>query len=551
VIELSVVIPSRDAGPRLTTCLEALARQRGADGAFEVIVVDDGSAPAIDLGSEAGGGRFPLTVLRRDSSGGGAAARNDGWRTARGRVCLFIDDDVVGDPDLVAGHLAAHAGTDPVVGVGRLTTHVAAEADWLMQRFAEMWNDDVAALDAGRPPRAVNCYGGNLSVPTAVLHEIGGFDPAIRRGEDVELGARAVERGVRLVYVRGANEHRERKTGRQVLAGIRANGRQAIALMEAHPWLLEETELGTFAVWGQRHLLARRIALATRVRAETLLPLARMLGRDRRARSTLVLLLHQAYWAGVRDVAPADAFGRMTDGTAILMYHGFAPRGERGSRFVVPIDRFQAQLRGLLRRGHHPLSLSAYLEHRRARRFPPARSFVVTIDDGYADVEFLAAPVLRRLDVPATIFAVEGSIGGSNSWDRAAPLAGRPLLDVAALERLRAGGFEIAAHSATHRPIAGLSPADLADEIELATQRLTTRLGPIVPAFAYPYGSVDPAARAAVTAAGLVGLGIDEGLACPASPPDYLPRIEVRGTDSPRRLALAARIGGTRRLLRR
>jgi len=49
----------------------------------------------------------------------------------------------------------------------------------------------------------------------------------------------------------------------------------------------------------------------------------------------------------------------------------------------------------------------------------------------------------------------------------------------------------------------------------------------------------------------LLGLGIDEGLACPASPPDYLPRIEVHGGDSPTRIALAARIGGTRNLLRR
>jgi len=279
--------------------------------------------------------------------------------------------------------------------------------------------------------------------------------------------------------------------------------------------------------------------------------LARLLRRGRRARSGLVLILHQAYWAGVRDVAPAETFARMTDGTAILMYHGFAARGEPGSRFVVPTDRFEAQLRGLLRRGHRPLSLSAYLDLRRAHRFPPPKSFVVTIDDGYTDVAEHAAPVLRRLGVPATICVVEGAIGGRNTWDRAAPLAGRPLLDVAALEQLRSDGFELAAHSATHRPLAGRTAAEVADEVAAATRRLGERVGPIVPAFAYPYGSLDPAARTAVSAAGFIGLGIDEGLACPASPSDYLPRIEVRGTDSPLRVAIAARIGGTRQLLRR
>ena len=49
----------------------------------------------------------------------------------------------------------------------------------------------------------------------------------------------------------------------------------------------------------------------------------------------------------------------------------------------------------------------------------------------------------------------------------------------------------------------------------------------------------------------LTGLGVREGLAGPSSPDAALPRIEVRGTDSPWRVVLAARLGGTRRLVRR
>lgn len=551
MIELSVVIPSRDAGPRLARCLEALAQQADVDGRFEVVVVDDGSVPAVDPALRAPADRFPVRVVRRDVPGGVAVGRNAGWRLATGKVCLFLDDDIVVDPLLVANHLAAHAASDPVAGIGRLTTHVDAGADWLMQRFAEMWNEDVAALDAGRPPRAVNCYGGNLSVPTEVLRELDGFDEAFPRSEDVELGARLVERGVRLVYVPGGNEHREHKTGRQVLAGARANGRQAGRLVAAHPWLIEQTELGTYAVWGQRHLAARRLLSRLRVRPELLLPLASLLGRGRPARSALVLLLHLAYWSGVREASQPAVFDSMTDGTAILMYHGFAPAGSPPTRFVTPIDRFEAQLRGLLRRGHRPIRLSDYLAARLAHRFPPARSFVVTIDDAYAEIQPLAAPVLRRLGVPATIFVVEAAIGGRNAWDTLGPLAGRPILDAAALERLRQDGFELAPHSSRHPRLAGLPEPALADEIAGATARLGARLGSLVQAFAYPYGSADAPARAAVTGAGLLGVGIDEGLACPASPPDYLPRIEVYGGDSPTRVALAARIGGTRNLVRR
>lgn len=465
---------------------------------------------------------------------------------------MFLDDDIIVDPGFVAAHLAAHENErdgSPVLGAGRLITQMPARADWLMREFEREWNRWSETLDARRRPAAVDCYGGNLSVRTDALRESRGFDVEFGRSEDIEFAARLVEGGARPVFVPGENRHMERKRGPRILADSRANGRTAPALVGRHPWLLDETALGSFVAWGQRHMLGRRIAFARRLRPESLVRLASLLGHGRQGRSAMLLLLEMAYWDGVRQAVTADDFGRMTDGVAILMYHAFAPARSRASRYVVPVDRFEAQLRSLLRRGHQPLSLSAYLAHRRDHTFPPPRSFVVTIDDGYSDVEELAAPVLRRLGVPATIFVVQGAIGGRNDWDREGPLAGRRILDAAALERLEGAGFELGVHSTTHRPLSGCSEAALAEEIAMASRRLTERFDRVVPAFAYPYGVADPAARATVGSAGLIGLGIDEGLACPASYRDYLPRIEVHGTDSPRRIALAARIGGTRGLL--
>jgi len=550
MIELSVVIPSRDAGTRLIFCLEALGKQRGAGGEFEVIVVDDGSLPPVEPSLHAPGDRFPLRVLRRDVPGGAGAARNVGWRVARGRVILFLDDDVVAGPDLLAGHLAAHADGGPTIGIGRLRSRAGPGAEWLARRFATAWNANVDALDGGRTLRAADCYGGNVSIATDLLQAVGGFDEGLARSEDIELAARLVDRGGRLVYVAADSEHRERKTGRRLLDDQRREGAVAPALIERHPWVLGEIPLGSYAATGPRQLMIRRLATAARIRPEVLIPAARLIGRGRRARSALTLLLHLAYWSGVRSSVSAEAFARMTDGTAILMYHAFAPAGGTASRFVVPIDRFERQLEALLRRGHRPLSLSAYLEYRRGHRFPPPRSFVVTIDDGYTEVEHLAAPVLRRLGIPATVFIAEATLGRTNSWDRSGPLAERAILDVDGLQRLRRSGLEIAAHSSTHAPLPGASPERLKAEIQLATERLSAKVGPVVPAFAYPFGLADGATRAAVAEAGLVGLGAADGLACPASPEAQLPRIEVQGTDWPLQVAIAARLGGTRRLLR-
>jgi peptidoglycan/xylan/chitin deacetylase (PgdA/CDA1 family) len=44
------------------------------------------------------------------------------------------------------------------------------------------------------------------------------------------------------------------------------------------------------------------------------------------------------------------------------------------------------------------------------------RSFLVTLDDGYADSFEVAAPILERFGIPATVFIATGMIGGSFWW---------------------------------------------------------------------------------------------------------------------------------------
>lgn len=47
----------------------------------------------------------------------------------------------------------------------------------------------------------------------------------------------------------------------------------------------------------------------------------------------------------------------------------------------------------------------------------PARALAITFDDGYADNQQIAAPILRRLDLPATFFVATGFLGGENMWN--------------------------------------------------------------------------------------------------------------------------------------
>jgi len=116
---ITIVVPTYRRGPRLLDTLGALlaSRASGVETA-ELIVVDDGSPEPVSLDGLVVPGHFRVSLLRQENRGP-AAARNAGFRAARGEFVLFVDDDILVPPDLVGAHLAAHARLGPAVVCGR------------------------------------------------------------------------------------------------------------------------------------------------------------------------------------------------------------------------------------------------------------------------------------------------------------------------------------------------------------------------------------------------------------------------------------------------
>jgi glycosyltransferase involved in cell wall biosynthesis len=88
----SVVVATRNRPQAVRACLEALAAQTMEPGTFEVIVVDDGGEPPLMLDLASWTAAFPLTLIRQENAGPGAA-RNRGCKQARGEIVTFTDDD--------------------------------------------------------------------------------------------------------------------------------------------------------------------------------------------------------------------------------------------------------------------------------------------------------------------------------------------------------------------------------------------------------------------------------------------------------------------------
>src|ERR1700722_2483844 len=104
--DVSVVIPSHNRADRLPQTLAALAKQGLPKAAYEIVVVDDGSTPPVVLPATKSG---PRPLLVRTEGVERSAARNAGADASRGRLLVFLDDDIHVGPDFLAKYLTAHA----------------------------------------------------------------------------------------------------------------------------------------------------------------------------------------------------------------------------------------------------------------------------------------------------------------------------------------------------------------------------------------------------------------------------------------------------------
>ena len=205
-MKLSVVIPSREGHARLPETVRALGEAPAPDGGAEIIVVDDASRTPIDGNALTGASPHPLRVLRLDRNRGRAGACNAGIEAALGEFVLILDDDMSIDAQALRGHVAAHHGMETGSARGVLGQIVPDLASYRGRyaRFlvAEERERHRRLAQARTRLRLTDFSTAFFSAPRELLARIGGFDEAFSRYgfEDLELGARLLAAGVRLIY---------------------------------------------------------------------------------------------------------------------------------------------------------------------------------------------------------------------------------------------------------------------------------------------------------------------------------------------------------------
>ena len=220
---VTVVVPYFEAPEALALTLAGLEGQTYPRELFEVVVVDDGSDPPLELDQPT-----PLRVRvidQKDLGFGAARARNNGARAAAGDILLFLDCDMVPEAEWLASHARWHHAACDLMTLG-FRRHVDFEGidadavrgrpgsleellaerpvqrpEWIERR---MERTDELTADSDDIFRVVTS--GNFGMSAAFFAEVGMFDESFTQwgAEDIEFGWRAYALGAVLAPERGA-----------------------------------------------------------------------------------------------------------------------------------------------------------------------------------------------------------------------------------------------------------------------------------------------------------------------------------------------------------
>ena len=203
----------------------------------------------------------------------------------------------------------------------------------------------------------------------------------------------------------------------------------------------------------------------------------------------------------------------------VLMYHHVSPAP--GLVTVSP-ENFRAQMRWLVTHGWYTVGLDDLARFLKGEPLP-AKSVVITFDDGYLDNYVYAHPIMAEFGLHGTIFIVTGWIGDGPARAHAAEAAARDcgpvpttpahkacmeavragrhddaMLRWSEVERMRdAGTFEFHSHTHTHtrwdrdEADSSIRQVKLAADLERSRAMLQARLGAASAHLCWPQGWYD------------------------------------------------------------
>jgi len=222
---------------------------------------------------------------------------------------------------------------------------------------------------------------------------------------------------------------------------------------------------------------------------------------------------------------------------------------------VLPSE-FEKQLRWLrnsYRNSYRVISLDEGVRSLKDGELPSSPSVAITFDDGYENNYRVAYPILKKMELPATVFLLtaEGEQGRRTTHLEGNPLQGSRYLSWEEVKEMEQSNIHFGSHGETHTQLKDLPLEPLRREISVSKQKIEKELQGSVRFFSYPYGTFkdfDRRAAALVQEAGYdAACSAVFGMNGLKSNPFALRRIGIEASDT--LFTLRAKLNGALSLL--
>ena len=245
--DISIVIPTYNRRINLDNSLMSLALQTMNKDKFEVIVVDEGTAPVVSVVKKYDDMLNIKYLWRKGTTGNPGQAKNWGVDVARGTSILFVDSDVILCRKALEEYEKLVAKWPEAIICGRydwlkpmlvtpkdiaerfdLVTSMSlpqsgpitagpipgTDPRWQDERIL-LWDFPSNLSPVSEKPFALGMFGGNLLMPRGLFLKSGGFDKNIRGhgGEDCSEGWKLQSMGGKAMFTdapMGWHLHHER-----------------------------------------------------------------------------------------------------------------------------------------------------------------------------------------------------------------------------------------------------------------------------------------------------------------------------------------------------
>ncbi len=182
----------------------------------------------------------------------------------------------------------------------------------------------------------------------------------------------------------------------------------------------------------------------------------------------------------------------------VLMYHHIQPEAAAKSlgQTSLTVDNgiFDQQMAYLVSHGYTPVWANELVNALLTHSGLPGKPIVITMDDGYADNDIYALPILKKYGFKANLMLASGLVGANSD-----------MLTWGQVNDLKNNGVYLTNHTWSHWPITNGSQAKIESEIVTAQNQIQQYTGQTVNIFTYPYGSFNSNAIQTLQRKGYLG----------------------------------------------